>query len=89
MIQFKTESGSIYEVDTESKRARRVSGEHEPTERQGRDGQWRRYLWVSPIKVGLPVFFTWDVEDIRYKGTLTSQAVDVQEIETTPAHADA
>lgn len=57
---FVTSTGSTYEVDLENKRIRRLSGEHDPTPRQGRDGDWRSYLEITPIEVNAPVGIFWD-----------------------------
>ena len=42
-MKFKTYSGSIYELDQENKRIRRLTGNANPTERQGKDGDWKPY----------------------------------------------
>lgn len=60
-MKFKTETGSIYEVDTQNSRARRVSGVTAATKRFN-DG-WRNYVNVSPIEVGGYVVFIWDTKD--------------------------
>lgn len=42
-MKFTTASGSVYEVNTDSKQIRRLNGVKDPTPRQGPDGQWRTY----------------------------------------------
>jgi hypothetical protein len=61
-MKFTTESGSTYEVDLENKRVRRLAGAKSPTERQGKDGDWRTFVGISPIRSGLPVLFIWNGE---------------------------
>jgi len=43
MIKFLTETGSVYELDEDNHKARRVQGVKEPTERTGKDGAWKEY----------------------------------------------
>lgn len=52
-----TETGSIYELDTENRRVRRMMGSEEPTPREGIDGAWKPYVGVGAIDydaAGLP-----------------------------------
>lgn len=59
-MQFHTESGSIYEVDTDHKRIRRVSNSERPaTLRQGNNA-WKDYSSLSDIVVGSPVLISWE-----------------------------
>lgn len=34
---------SLYEVDVEAQKVRRLAGLHAPTQRQGPDGEWKSY----------------------------------------------
>jgi len=86
MIKVKTESGSVYEIDTDGKRFRRLSGERPPTARQGADGSWRGYARIDPsqLQVGLPIFIMWAVDDQGppaapgcIPGTMTSRVVEL------------
>jgi hypothetical protein len=63
-MRFTTFSGSVYEVNTDSKQIRRLNGVKDPTPRQGPDGQWRAYreLVPDPVKVGLGVVIVWGEE---------------------------
>ena len=60
-MKFTTASGSVYEVNTDSKQIRRLNGPKDPTPRQGKDGQWRNYsdLAPDPISVGSGVVIFW------------------------------
>ena len=58
-MKFTTYSGSVYEVNTDSKQIRRLNGVKDPTPRQGPDGQWRTYSDITPIKVGSSVAIFW------------------------------
>lgn len=72
---FRTKN-STYELDTARSRIRRLYGAHAPRSRQGTDGEWREYHYVSPIEVGKGVLVLWDDEG---HGTQLSRvtAVDV------------
>jgi hypothetical protein len=56
---FTTRSGSVYDVDTDTKQIRRLSGLHAPQARQGKDGEWRPYEAISKIEVGYHVCIAW------------------------------
>lgn len=56
---FKTVTDSLYEVDRENSRIRRVTGNREPTKRQGSDGEWREYENITDVGVGGPVLIHW------------------------------
>lgn len=60
-MKFITQSGSVYEVNSDSKKIRRLSGVKDPTPRQGKDGEWRGYLgtFPDPIRVGSQVLIRW------------------------------
>jgi hypothetical protein len=61
-MKFTTVSGSVYEVNTDSKQIRRLNGSKDPTPRQGPDGQWRSYEDITPINVGASVAIFWSAE---------------------------
>lgn len=60
-MKFTTASGSVYEVNRDSKKIRRLNGAGDPTPRAGKDGEWRSYKEVipDPIKVGSGVAILW------------------------------
>lgn len=58
-MRFTTISGSLYEVDQENKKIRRLNGNADPTPRQGKDGEWRGYLNDLHIEVGQSVVIAW------------------------------
>lgn len=84
MITFKTESGSIYEVDLENMRCRRVTGVRSATPRQGIDGEWKKFKYASVIAIGGPVLFTWEVvvDGTEYvqRCTSTSRVTEILEM---------
>ena len=53
---------SVYEVDTQNKRVRRMSGKDNPTPRQGADGAWRAYasIFPDPPTVGSELLIMWE-----------------------------
>ena len=60
-MKFQTLSGSVYEINTDSKKIRRVSGNKQATNRQGQDGDWREYQSIQPdpIEVGKELLIVW------------------------------
>jgi hypothetical protein len=79
---------SIYEVDFDNRRVRRVSGVDRPTPRQGADGEWKSYLSVSMFDEGLLFQWGWN-DDGTAKCTHTSKIVQVKEVpEDAPANSD-
>lgn len=70
MIKFSTQTGSLYELDAPNKRVRRLQGTHEPTPRQGEDGEFREYFSAEIISQGL--LLVWNEE---FECTLTSPIV--------------
>lgn len=69
MFRFHTESGSQYELDITNSRVRRITGNHPPTERQGPDGEWRKYRFID-IKLDRGCLILWDDTG---RGTYTSK----------------
>ncbi len=63
-MKFTTASGSVYEVNTDSKQIRRLNGVRDPSPRQGPDGQWRAYeeIFPDPPEVGRPLVIRWGPE---------------------------
>ena len=70
MLRFTTESGSVYEVDDANTRIRRLEGRHDATPRQGADGEWRVYHWISEVFLKDSVLIAWDAVG---KATMTSR----------------
>ncbi len=72
-MKFETISGSLYEVDEENSRCRRLIGVADPQPRQGKDGEWKTFDTMSEeVKVGEPVLFVWWWEGEIAKSTVTS-----------------
>jgi hypothetical protein len=76
-----TVTGSLYELDGENHRIRRVSGERAPTIRQGTDGTWRSYVLIAPEQptVGSRLVVVWeiDVDGHRAESTILSEVRSV------------
>ena len=70
---FSTQTGSLYEIDVDLKRIRRVTGSHEPTGRQSHDGTWQDYDDAFIAQGGL-WYFPSDAQDAGpiARGVLTS-----------------
>jgi hypothetical protein len=86
-MMFGTASGSIYEVDKEAARIRRVLGEHPPTARQPADGEWREYLHITMIRRGRPVLVTWGLAGSTLD-SLHSQCTFTSPVTWTEGEAD-
>jgi hypothetical protein len=86
---FVTSSGSSYEVCYESSRIRRLSGSRSPTERQGNDGDWKRYAAISQIALGEPVLVVWtdEVQPFREGDVLCTRTSAVVEYGAGPLRA--
>lgn len=86
---FKTQTGSVYEVDEQNKRIRRLSGLRSATPRVGDDGNWKPVIAVtqldliSSIKVGQPALIQWtsEVKPLTilggFPGTITSPITEI------------
>lgn len=69
MIRFETKN-SVYEIDEDRQRVRRLSGANTPTENFGSDGEWRGYEhWV--LLPGGQALFYFDDE----RATITTPGV--------------
>jgi len=70
---FKTEN-STYEVDEDAKKIRRLYGAGDPTNRQGKDAEWREFSKISSVTIGDPVLIIWEVssDGMALKATQTS-----------------
>ncbi len=60
-IRFETLSGSLYEVDDEASKVRRLIGVSDPTPRQGKDGEWKAFTTRTPIVLNQGVSFIWAI----------------------------
>lgn len=73
----KTKSGSIYEIDQDNNRIRRLSNSQgkPPVGRLGVDGQWidYDYLWPEP-EVGMRLILGWEGEE---NSVFTSAVIEI------------
>lgn len=78
---FRTIS-STYEVDLTEQRIRRLTGSKDPTQRQGADGEWKRFHMISDIVVGKPVFIAWAHLNPAglTPGTMTSNVIEIDPV---------
>lgn len=65
---FYTESGSIYELDRTNNQIRRLNGAEDPTPRQGKDGEWKKFTYCTEVIEKQSVIINWENE----KCTITS-----------------
>jgi hypothetical protein len=90
MLRVRTESGSVYDVDQDAGRIRRVHGRHGPTDMQPQDGIWRRFDGLEGPEPGQPMVVYWATEAAAGAkktslGFRTTVVVEVREIEPEEA----
>lgn len=73
---------SKYEIDTDGKKVRRLTGQNQPTQRQGQDGDWRTFEEVLEPTVGNSLLIIWKVDsenngDSILRTTMTSTIVKI------------
>lgn len=74
---FRTYSGSLYELDQEQKRIRRVFGTRPAQKYQGKDCEWKTYIELFPEipKLDRPLIIVWECkvdDEIIVRTTQTS-----------------
>jgi hypothetical protein len=57
--RVRTESGSVYDVDLEGKRIRRVHGRLGPSDTKPQDGIWRDFTGLDGPEVGRSMVVYW------------------------------
>lgn len=75
-MQFRTQN-SVYEVDLVKKRIRRMDGDFTATPRQGKDGEWKNFVHITPIVEGHGVYIVWSYDENIARGTYTSEVVAI------------
>lgn len=72
-------ANSLYELDLDRGRIRRVLGQQPPTTRQGADGEWRPFEGISQVRVGDRMLIVWSRRGERARSTLTSAVVEISD----------
>ena len=72
---IKTESGSLYEIDEENKKIRRIYGTLVPTSRFKTDGEWVKYESINNIRLHHSLVIIWAL-DKKLPATITSPIID-------------
>ena len=84
MLRVRTESGSVYDVDREGMRIRRVHGRHGPADTQPQDGIWRSFIGLEGPTPGEQMVVYWVAEASGARetnlGFRTTVVVDVAEV---------
>ena len=75
---FKTESGSVYEVNESTKKIRRIFGKGSATPRQGKDQEWKDYLSITTTYDNC-LLITWSIENNVAKTTMTSPLIEAED----------
>jgi hypothetical protein len=84
-MKFITETGSLYEVDSDNRRIRRMIGVNNPSPRQGKDGEWRPYDTLI-LNLGESACIFWDPKTTpllegsggNIPATITSKVVKIE-----------
>lgn len=83
--RVRTESGSVYDVDREGMRIRRVHGRHGPADMQPQDGIWRRISGLEGPKAGESMVVYWATEvtgptetDFGFRTTMVTDVTEVE-----------
>lgn len=93
MKKFHTETGSVYQVNTNSKQIRRLTGVRDPQPRQGKDGEWKTYIELL-LDVGMNAVIFWDPASTPlHEGspagaapsTITSKVVEIIDESVAPS----
>lgn len=72
---------SVYEVDPEGKRCRRLEGTTAPTPYGGADGEWKPFQDIICMQVGAPLWIAWGPRDDNPELTRTTRTSIVTAIE--------
>ena len=82
--RVRTESGSVYDVDLDGMRIRRVHGRHGPTDTQPQDGIWRRIRGLEGPTAGESMVVYWATEaaggketDYGFRTTVVTEVIEV------------
>jgi len=69
---FKTISGSIYELNQEEKKIRRLYGLSTGSKRTGQDGEWKQYEDILPDNIipGRQVIIIWSADKVNGESVL-------------------
>lgn len=94
MLRVRTESGSVYDIDLESRRIRRVHGRHGPADTQPQDGIWRRFTGLEGPTPGEQMIVYWATEAASGAkettlGLRTTLVLAVEEVEADEADPEA
>lgn len=63
MLRVRTDSGSVYDVDHDGKRIRRVHGRLGPSDTKPQDGIWRQFVGLDGPVVGETMVVYWASQD--------------------------
>lgn len=86
LIRFKTENGSVYAVDTETKLATRLTGPARGESRRSPDGVWRNYITIVGPEVGFRCLLVWNGSKMDGDQRYTSPVTEVVEVPGGYAH---
>jgi hypothetical protein len=80
-MKFKTQSGSLYEINTDSKNIRRVVG---TTETVRATNEWRKYSKLLPDvpTIGNPLYIFWGNDTPLLEGSLGNIPITITSVIT-------
>lgn len=85
MQRVRTDSGSVYDVDLEGKRIRRVHGRLGPNDTRPQDGIWRHFVGLDGPVIGQTMVVYWSTQGSGATetnlGFRTTVVLEITEIE--------
>ena len=75
-MYYKTETGSLYEVDIPNCLIRRIAGTSQPTDRVGEDGIWKKFIGLSWSGSRLVIAWRFNKETNILETTVTSPVIE-------------
>ncbi len=91
MKRVRTDSGSVYDVDLDQKRIRRVHGRLGPNDTRPQDGIWRNFVGLDGPEVGQTMVVYWSTQgggtNETNLGFRTTAVLEVTEFEPDPDEA--
>lgn len=85
-MRFRTETGSVYELDWQGNRIRRLAGTHAATPAQGADGEWVTYRACSLPVRGQYVSIVWRDGERAAPATITSAVTSIEQVHELIVH---
>lgn len=79
--KFVQTMNSVYEVDRDAKRIRRLTSNHQPTDRQSPDGEWDEFEDLKGFQEGQTMMIVWEYTGSQAKATRTSPVQSIEPVD--------